>query len=160
MKNRFILLASIALLGIAAPCASAQALVVFADKTFRPSLQEIVPLFTQQTGFEVDLSWGRSAALAERIIRATVPPDLFFPDSETAMQQVVEKGLVDVALKRNIVLMPAAEPTEEGVVPEPQYTSAAVLLNATNRLQAMAFLEFLASEPARAAFARQGFALP
>ena len=76
------------------------------------------------------------------------------------MGLVMQKGLADVALKRNIVLMPAKEPTEEGIVPEPQFTSAAVLINATNRLQAMAFLEFLTSEPARAAFARQGFALP
>ena len=160
MKNRFIPLIAMTLLAFIAPSASAQALVVFADKTFQPALKEIVPLFTQQTGFEVDLSCGRSAALAERIIRADVPPDLFFPDSEAAMKQVVEKGLVDVALKRNVVLMPAAEPVEDGVVPEPQYVSAAVLLNAPDRLQAMAFLEFLVSESARAAFARQGFALP
>ena len=160
MKNRFILFASMVLLAASACCAAAQALAVFADKTFRPALKEIVPLFEEQTGFKVDLSCGRSPALAEKIIRSEVPPDLFFPDSETAMQQVVEKGLVDVALKRNVVQMPAAEPVEEGVVPEPQFTSAAVLLNADHRLQAMAFLEFLVSEPARAAFARQGFALP
>ena len=55
---------------------------------------------------------------------------------------------------------PAAEPTEEGVEPEPQYTSAAVLANAANRLQAMAYVEFRTSDEARAAFARQGFALP
>ena len=160
MKYRFILFAAMALLATSACCASAQELAVFADKTFRPALEEIAPLFTEQTGFKVDLSFGRSPALAEKIVRAKVPPDLFFPDSENAMQQVVEKGLVDVALKRNVVQMPATEPVEEGVVPEPQFTSAAVLLNAANRLQAMAFLEFLVSEPARAAFARQGFALP
>ena len=85
---------------------------------------------------------------------------MFFPASEGDMQLVVQKGLVDVALKRNIVVVPATAPAEEGVTPETEYTSAAVLLNATNRLQAMAFLEFLTSEPARAAFARQGFALP
>ena len=160
MKNRFILFASMILLAVSSCCAAAQELAVFADKAFRPALKEIVPLFEAQTGFKVDLSCGRSPALAEKIIRAAVPPDLFFPDSETAMQQVVEKGLVDVALKRNVVQMPAAEPVEEGLAPEPQFTSAAVLLNADHRLQAMAFLEFLVSEPARAAFARQGFALP
>ncbi len=85
---------------------------------------------------------------------------MFFPASEANMQKVMEKGLVDVSLKRNILVMPATEPEEDGIVPEPQYTSAAVLINATHRLQAMAFLEFLVSEPARAVFAREGFALP
>ena len=160
MKNRFIILVSLVLLALAAPCASAQALRVFADKAFQPALKEIKPLFVQQTGFAVEISWGHSPALAEKIVRTAKPPDVFFPAKESDMQLVVQKGLVDVALKRNIVVVPATAPVEEGVTPETEYTSAAVLLNATNRLQAMAFLEFLTSEPARAAFARQGFALP
>ena len=159
MKNPFIPFAA-ALLLVAIPlCASAQEVKVFADKLFRPALREIAPLYTQQTGFEIRLSFGASTKLAERI-RSGASPDLFFPASEEAMRQVMEKGLVDVALKRNIVVVPSTAPVEEGVTPETEYTSAAVLLNATNRLQAMAFLEFLTSEPARAAFARQGFALP
>ena len=160
MKNRFVILVSLVLLALAAPCASAQALRVFADKAFQPALKEIKPLFVQQTGFAVEISWGHSPALAEKIVRTATPPDVFFPAKESDMQLVVQKGLVDVALKRNIVVVPATAPVEEGVTPETEYTSAAVLLNATNRLQAMAFLEFLTSEPARAAFARQGFALP
>ena len=160
MKNRFIILVSLVLLALAAPCASAQALRVFTDKAFQPALKEIKPLFVQQTGFAVEISWGQSPALAEKIVRTAKPPDVFFPASENDMQLVVQKGLVDVALKRNIVVVPSTAPAEEGVTPETEYTSAAVLLNAANRLQAMAFLEFLTSEPARAAFARQGFALP
>ena len=160
MKHLLILLASMAWLAASARCASAQALVVVADQAFRPALDEILPVFTEKTGFEVQLSSGRSPALAERIIRADIPADVFFPAREGDMQLVVQKGLVDVALKRNIVVVPAPAPVEDGVTPETEYTSAAVLLNATNRLQAMAFLEFLTSEPARAAFARQGFALP
>lgn len=160
MKNPFLLLTASALLAVATRCASAQELSIFADQAFRPALQEIVPQFTEQTGFEVQLSLGQSTILAERIVRADVPVDLFFPSSEEAMRQVMEKGLVDVALKRNILVMPATGPVEEGIEPETQYTSAAVLASTTNRLQAMAFLEFLVSEPARAAFARQGFALP
>jgi len=98
--------------------------------------------------------------LAEKIIRAETPPDVFFPATEDDMQLVVQKGLVDVALKRNVLVVPSTKPVEEGVEPETEFTSAAVLLNAANRLPAMAFLEFLTSEPARAAFARRGFALP
>ena len=160
MKRLLILLASMAWLAASAPCASAQALVVVADQAFRPALDEILPVFTEKTGFEVQLSSGRSPALAERIIRADIPADVFFPASEDHMQQVMEKGLVDVSLKRNILVMPSTEPAAEGIAPETKYTSAAVLNGTTNRLQAMAFLEFLVSEPARAAFARQGFALP
>ncbi len=160
MNKTSILFAALVLLGASAFCASAQELVVFADQAFHPALKEIVPLFTEQTGFEVRLSLGRSPALAERIIRTDRAADMFFPASEESMQKVMEKGLVDVSLKRNILVMPATEPVEEGIAPETQYTSAAVLNSATNRLQAMAFLEFLVSEPSRAVFARQGFALP
>lgn len=159
MKTPFLLFAAWAWLVLSACGAFAQNLSIFADQAFQPAMQEIVPLFTDQTGFEVQLSLGQSAILAERI-RSGTDADLFFPASEDAMRQMVEKGLVDVTLKRTILLMPAAGPVEDGIVPEPQRISAAVLNSATNRLQAMAFLEFLVSEPARAAFAQQGFSLP
>ena len=159
MKHPFILVIA-ALLAAATPlCASAQAVDVFADQSFRPALLEIVPMFSEQTGFEVRLSIGSSSVLAERI-QSGVSADLFFPASEDSMRQLMEKGRVDVALKRNILVLPAREPEEEGVVPEPQYIPAAVLLDAANRLPAMAFLEFLASESAREVFARRGFSLP
>jgi ABC-type molybdate transport system substrate-binding protein len=158
MNKPFAFLVSIVLL-VPALCAPGQGLDVFADQSFRPALQEIVPLFTEQTGFEVQLSLGISAVLAERI-RSDHSADLFFPASDEIMGQMMEKGLVDVALKRNILILPAREPPEEGVTPEPQYISAAVMAQAAHRLQAMAFLEFLTSETARGAFARQGFALP
>lgn len=159
MKNRLIWLASLAVLAVAARCAPAQDLEVYADRSFAPALKEISALFVQQTGFDAHFKWGRSAALAEKIVHGA-QADVFFPATENDMQQVVEKGLVDVSLKRNVLVVPPAEPPEAGIVPETQYTSAAVLLDAANRLPAMAFLEFLVSEPARAAFARQGFALP
>ena len=159
MNNRFKLFAVAILLATASLCASAQELKLFADQSFRPALQEIVPLFTEQTGFPVQLSLGRSSILAERI-RSGTPADVFFPASEDNMREVMEKGLVDVSLKRNILVVPATEPPEEGLVPETQFTSAAVMVDSTNRLQAMAFLEFLTSEAARGAFSRQGFALP
>ncbi len=76
------------------------------------------------------------------------------------MKQVMEKGLVDVALKRNVLSLPAPEPADPEAPADPQYTSAAVLNEAPHRLQAMAFLEFLVSDEARAVFARQGFGLP
>ena len=75
MKNRFIILVSLVLLALAAPCASAQALRVFADKAFQPALKEIKPLFVQQTGFAVEISWGHSPALAEKIVATVGPVD-------------------------------------------------------------------------------------
>jgi len=159
MKKFFILLISIALFATGALCASAQGVTFFADQTFQPALQEILPLFTEQTGFEVELSIGRASILAQRI-RSGIPVDLFFPASEEIMRQMMSKGLVDVALKRNILILPIGEASEEGIEPEPQYIAAAVLTRANNRLQAMALLKFLTSETARDAFARQGFTLP
>ena len=159
MNKPFPLIAVALMLALSAGAASAQSLTVLADPAFQPVLKDVVPAFTEQTGFEVRLVLESTDALAERI-RSGAEADLVFPASEEAMKQMMEKGLVDVALKRLILLMPATEPAEDGTVPEPQRISAAVLNNAAQRLQAMAFLEYLASDPARAAFARQGFSLP
>ena len=159
MTIRHILVSTLVLLAASAVCAPAQDLAVYADESFRAALKEIAPLFKETTGFEARLVLGRSEALAARIVDGAAA-DLFFPASEEAMRQVMEKGLVDVALKRNILMGPPAAPVAEDVPAEPQYVPAAVLLNATQRLQAMAFLEYLVSEPARGVFARQGFTLP
>jgi ABC-type molybdate transport system substrate-binding protein len=159
MKNLAIFLVVIVGFSTAACCASAQGVRFFADQAFQPSLQEILPLFTEQTGFKVELSIGRSSILADRI-RSGIPADLFFPASEEVMRQMMSKGLVDVALKRNILILPGIRNMEEDIEPEPQYMAAAVLTRAANRLQAMALLEFLTSQTAQEAFARQGFALP
>ena len=61
MKNTFLLLVAAAWLTASALGASAQELRVFADKTFQPALKEIKPLFVEQTGFAVDISWGSLA---------------------------------------------------------------------------------------------------
>ena len=159
MKTPFIPLAALFLLFAAALRAPAQEARVFADKLYQPALKEIAPLYSQQTGFEIRLSLGPSAKLADRIASGA-PADLFFPATEEAMRQVMEKGLVDVALKRNILNLPSTEPPIDGVPPEPQQISAAVMANAPNRLQAMAFLEFLTAEASREVLVRQGFALP
>lgn len=155
-KSLLVLAAALALAGVRAP---GQGLSIFADQAYEPVLQDLAKQFSDQTGFAVQLSLGRSTILAERL-RNGAPADVFFPANEGQMNQVMEKGLVDVSLKRNILVLPPAEPGEDGIVPEPQYVPAAVLANSTNRVQAMAFLEFLVSEPARAAFGRQGFTLP
>ena len=159
MKIHFHCLAAAVLLAALPLGAQAQKLSIFADQKYQPVLEEIVGQFSEQTGFAVELSLGRSTILAERL-RQGIPADVFFPASEDQMRQVMEKGLVDVALKRNILVLPPKEPGEDGVVPGPEYTSAAVLTASTNRLQAMAFLEFLSSEPARAAFTKNGFTPP
>jgi len=159
MKNFVVFWVAVASFITTVCCASAQGVKLFADQAFQPSLQEIVPLFTEQTGFEVELSIGRSAILADRI-RSGIPADLFFPASEEVMRQMMSKGLVDVALKRNILILPGIRNTEEEIEPEPEYIAAAVLTQAAHRLQAMALLEFLTSQTARDAFARQGFVLP
>ena len=159
MNIRHILVAALVLLAAGAGCAPAQELAVYADESFRAALKEIAPMFKETTGFEAHLVLNRSDALAARIV-AGAAADLFFPASEESLRLVMEKGLVDVALKRHILDLPSNEPVVEGVVPPPQHISAAVLANAANRLQAMAFLEYLVSEPARAVLSRQGFALP
>jgi ABC-type molybdate transport system substrate-binding protein len=157
--NKFVLLSLAAIFCAGATGARAQKLQVFADPVFNPALQEIAPLFAEHTGFDVQLSLAPSTILAERILFGA-PADLFFPAGEEYSRQLMEKGLLDVALKRNILSLPNPASSADGTVAEPQYASAAVLANAENRLQAMAFLEFLTSDAARAVFASQGFELP
>ncbi len=156
-----ILFPILALILLATLChsASAQDMSLYVDKSFKPAMKELLPLFKVQTGFEIKLVLRTTPALVKRILESG-SADLFFPASEEAMRQVMEKGLVDVALKRNIVLLPSTEPAEEGVAHPPQYIAAAVLLNAPHRLQAMAFLEFLTSEESRNVFSRLGYSLP
>ncbi len=158
MNKIFSLAGAILMLALATG-AQAEGLAIFADQSYQGALQEILPLFSEQTGIGVELSVGLSTILAERI-RSGIPADVFFPASEDAMNYVMEKGLVDVTLKRNILVRPPAEPAEDGIIPAPQYIPAAVMANSANRLQAMAFLEFLVSESARAVFVRQGHTPP
>jgi ABC-type molybdate transport system substrate-binding protein len=157
--NKFAILSLAAILCADAPDTRAQSLNVMADPVFNPALQEIAPLFAEHTGFEVQLSLAPSTILAERILSGS-SADLFFPAGEEYSRQVMEKGLLDVALKRNILVLPSQSSDATDGFAEPRYASAAVLANAEHRLEAMAFLEFLCSDSAREIFARQGFGLP
>lgn len=159
MKRLHILIVALCVWAVAICAASAQGVSLFADQTFYPVLQKILSQFTDQTGFEVELSVGQTSILADRI-RSGAPADIFFPATEEAMRQMMSKGLVDVALKRNILILPGLKDPGQDVEPEPQYISAAVLSSSQNRLQAKALLDFLTSQTAREAFAAQGFALP
>lgn len=140
-----------------APFASAEHLAVLADPRFESALREIAAPFAEHTGFDVRFSFA-SAELPPGPPAPAVEVDLVFPASESVMAQWVAAGLVDVALKRNILLLPPDDPSDENA--EPRYASAAVLAQTAHRLPAMAFLEFIASDDARAAFARHGFGLP
>ena len=139
--------------------AVAQDLHVMADTLFQPALKDLVPMFTERTGSGIRLALGPSTILAERIF-AGDPVDVFFPAGERHMRQALEKGRVDVTLKRNILILSnstLSDPTDDH---GPEYASAAVIIPSDQRVQAMAFLEFLVSEAAREVFARHGFGLP
>lgn len=139
--------------------AVAQDLHVMADAIFQPALKELVPMFTERTGGGIRLALGPSTILAERIF-AGDPVDVFFPAGERHMRQALEKGRVDVTLKRNILILPNPNLSEPADDHGPEYASAAVMTPSDQRVQAMAFLEFLVSEAAREVFARHGFGLP
>ncbi|MDR0993451.1 MAG: extracellular solute-binding protein [Verrucomicrobiota bacterium] len=155
MKTFHILLSTV-LIVLASHCtASAQRLILYADTALRPALKELLPVFTEQTGFAVQPTFQSSDALAERIM-AGKSADIFFPLTEEALDKLMEKGLVDVALKRNVLVI-----RHEGdVVYDTQYPTAAVMANTENRVSAMAFLDFLTSETARRVFTEKGFELP
>ena len=154
------LLSSLAILGLlGAGPVSAQTLEVWVDRAYGAALQDIIPRFTERTGFDVNLTADESPILTERIC-AGEPADLFFPASESYMQQAMGLGLLDVALRRNILQLPPDEVPEDEAPADPQYAPAAVLSQAEHRLAAMAFLEFLASDEVRGIFVRQGFLLP
>jgi ABC-type molybdate transport system substrate-binding protein len=136
-----------------------QPLRVAADPLFQPVLHELAPRFSERTGFELHLTAVPSDALADHI-QSDEAPDVVFPADEDTMRRLMGLGLVDVALKRNILVL-TREDAEDGTpAADPQYASAAVLAGTKRRIPALAFLEFLTSDDARDAFSRQGFSLP
>lgn len=127
-------------------------LQVAADSSFRAAMEEIVPQFSDATGCKVALDCRGSDELADALLAGTAA-DVYFPADAGAIDRLREKGVVDVALAKNVVVL--ERPGED-----PVYLRAVVLVDTPNRLKAMAFLDFLTSEAARSAFAAHGFALP
>lgn len=157
MKNRSIPMLAALLLGafalVAIPARAAEpTLRIAADNTFRDALAEIAPLFTGTTGCAVDLRYGDSVALADALL-AGDDTDVCLPADPSSIDRFREKGIVDVALARNVVVL--SRPGED-----PAYLRAVVLSASPNRIQALAFLDFLVSETARGVFAAHGFSLP
>lgn len=154
MKTLFLTFLTVLSLSLAGVVRAAQApsLDVAADSSFQAALEEISEHFTETTGCAVALRCGASAELADGLL-AGGTADVFFPADAESLDRLREKGIVDVALARNVVVL--ERPGED-----PAYLRAVVLANAPNRLRAMAYLDYLTSEPARAAFAGHGFALP
>ena len=153
MKIRLMSLLAVAWMAVAgAVQAGEPVLRVAADDTFRDALGEIGPLFTESTGMAVEMQYGESGALAEGLLDGE-GADVCFPADAAALARLREKGAVDVALVKNVVVM-----EREGE--DPAYLPAVVLAASPNRLQAMAFLDFLTSETARGVLAGHGFSLP
>lgn len=152
MKKRSILLLAVLLLTAFAVHAAEPTLRVAADSSFRDALGEIAPLFTETTGFAVAPQYGDSAALVDDLL-ADDPADICLPADAATIDRLREKGVVDVALARNVVVLD--RPGED-----PAYIRAVVLTTSPHRIQALAFLDFLVSETARGIFAAHGFAHP
>ena len=157
MKKRPIFLpAALLLVAFAVAAAPVHAaeptLRVAADSAFRDAIDEISPLFTETTGFAVAPQYGDSASLADSLL-ADDAADVCLPADAATIDRLREKGVVDVALARNVVVI--EHPGED-----PAYIRAVVLTTSPHRIQALAFLDFLVSEKARGIFAAHGFALP
>ena len=152
MKKSTIPLLTALLLTVFAVHAAEPTLRVAADSAFHDALGEIAPLFTDTTGFAVSPQYGDSASLADSLL-ADDAADVCLPADAATIDRLREKGVVDVALSRNIVVLD--RPGED-----PVYIRAVVLTTSPHRIQALAFLDFLVSERARGIFAAHGFALP
>ena len=153
MKTLFLSFLTVLLITLSGVArAQAPSLDVAADTSFKVALEEISAHFTETTGCTVALRCGESAELADGLL-AGGTADVYFPADAESIDRLREKGIVDVALARNVVVL--ERPGED-----PAYLRAVVLATAPNRLRAMAYLDYLTSEPARAAFAEHGFALP
>lgn len=159
MKKYILVILAAAAIGAIPTKAMAQNLNVMADSMFQPALKELVPIFAERTGSDIRLSLAPSTILLEQIFSGN-PVDVFFPAGERHLRQAQEKGRVDVTLKRNILILPGPNSSELSEDHSPEYASAAVMTTSDQRVQAMAFLEFLVSDTAREVFARQGFGLP
>lgn len=152
-KNRFMLFCAVLVFSLAVVAGAEEPpLRVAADASFREALEEIAPRFSGATGCGVALDCRGSAELADDLLAGGVA-DVYFPADSASIDRLREKGVVDVALAKNVVVL--ERPGED-----PAYLRAVVLAGAPNRLKAMAFLDFLTSESARGTFAAHGFSLP
>lgn len=80
------------MLGLLAPAASADEVVVFAAASLKTALDAVAADFTAATGHRVTVSYAGSGALAQQII-AGAPADLFVSAAPDWMDAVEEAGL-------------------------------------------------------------------
>lgn len=153
MKSRLMIVLAVAWMAVAGTLRAGEpALRVAADDSFRDALEEIAPLFNESTGMAVEMQYGESAQLAEGLLDGE-GADVCFPADASVLARLRDKGAVDVALVKNVVVL-----EREGA--DPEYLPAVVLSASPHRLQAMAFLDFLTSETARGVLSAHGFNLP
>ncbi|WP_170762504.1 molybdate ABC transporter substrate-binding protein [Ruegeria lacuscaerulensis] len=98
--------------------AGAEDILVFAAASLKTALDEIAPVFEQQTGHEVTVSYAASSVLA-RQIQLGAPADLFISANIDWMDVLQDQGLIDPAtrvdlLGNGLVLIGGVEQVEIG----------------------------------------------
>ena len=93
--------ASTLLAGCAKPAPDAP-LTVFAAASLKESLDEAAAAYRQRTGQQVRVSYGASSALARQIEQGA-PADVFFSADLDWMDDLQQRGLVDVPTRRNLL---------------------------------------------------------
>ncbi len=94
----------LAALLIAAGCApeKQQSILVYTAASLADVVEEIADGYTEDTGVEVELHLGGSTALARQIVRGA-PGDVFLSAGAAPMDVLEESGLIDPALRRDIL---------------------------------------------------------
>ncbi|WP_037317195.1 molybdate ABC transporter substrate-binding protein [Ruegeria halocynthiae] len=82
--------------------AGADGVLVFAAASLKTALDEIAPAFTQQTGYEVTLSYAASSVLA-RQIQLGAPADLFISANEDWMDVLQEQGRINATSRVDLL---------------------------------------------------------
>lgn len=101
---RRILILAIALTAQLASAAEPQreALVVFAAASLTDVLQQVGPLYTQQSKVPVKFSFAASSALAKQI-ESGAQVDVFFPADQDWMNYLQERQLIDTASRTDLL---------------------------------------------------------
>ncbi|MBC8095200.1 MAG: molybdate ABC transporter substrate-binding protein [Akkermansiaceae bacterium] len=101
--NRIVLLAVVALSGLASPSIlRAAEISVFAAASLSDALKEIAAGFTKQTQVRVSFNLGASSFLA-RQIQEGAPADVFFSADETKMDTLQQAGLLLNATRKSLL---------------------------------------------------------
>jgi molybdate transport system substrate-binding protein len=125
-------------------------IVLFADESLKPAIDEANALFLFENAMKVVVSYGASSDLARRIENGA-SADVFISADTRAMDALAARNMIDPDSRADLVTKTAAQP--------PVNYPIAILSASTNVLASI-YVQYLRSPKATPFFEKAGFVVP